>query len=143
MRKLIWLTVFMACATTHNPTSRLLAVKSKAMQAGYTADLAALAEAAREARGIAAQDPALAPMAHYWAGYALWQRAVNDVNRKVDPAADRDAALVEFDAAIAAREKFADAHAIAAWLHGWLYMANVGDKDAHQKAMLAHLARAR
>ncbi len=143
MRNLIWLLVFLACASTRNPTSRLLAVKAKAMSAGYTADLTALAEAARDARAVAAEDPKLAAIAHYWAGYALWQRAVNDVNRKLDPAADRDAALAEFDAAIAAREPFADAHAIAAWLHGWLYMANAGDKDAHQKAMMAHLSRAR
>lgn len=143
MKKLIWTAVFFACATTHTPVSRLLAVKAKAMEAGYTADLGALADAAREAKAIAAEDPKLAAIAHYWAGYALWQRAVNDVNRKLDPATDRAAALVEFDAAIAAKEPFADAHAIAAWLHGWLWAADPDNKDAHQKAMLAHLTRAR
>ena len=143
MRKLIWIAIFLACASTHTPTSRLLAVKSKAMSAGYAADLSALAVAARDARAIAAEEPKLAAIAHYWAGYALWQRAVNDVNRKVDPAEDRDAALAEFDAALAARESFADAHALAAWLHGWLYMADPANKDAHQKAKLAHMARAR
>jgi len=113
------------------------------MKAGYTADLAALADAAREAQAVAAADPSLAALAHYWAGYALWQRAVNDVNRKVDPAADRAAALAEFDAALAARESFADAHALAAWLHGWLWAADPDNKDAHQKALVAHLTRAR
>src|SRR5437764_4450769 len=107
MRKLIWIALFLACATTRDPVSRLLAVKSKAMSAGYTADLAALADAARDARTIAAEEPKLAAMAHYWAGYALWQRAVNDVNLKLDPAEDRAAALAEFDAALAAREPFA------------------------------------
>ena len=143
MRKLIWIAIFLACASTRTPTSRLLDVKSKAMSAGYTADLTALAEAARDARAIAAEEPKLAAMAHYWAGYALWQRAVNDVNRKVDPAADRDAALAELDAALAVREPFADAHALAAWLHGWLYGADPANKDAHQKALMAHIARAR
>ena len=132
--------LLLGCASTR---PSLLDVKAKAMAAGYTADLPALAEAAREARLIAARDPSQAATAHYWAGYALWQRAVNDVNRKVDPVADRDAALVELDAALAARENFADAHALAAWLHGWLYMAGAGDKEAHSKALLAHLTRAR
>jgi len=115
------------------------------MSAGYTADLQALAGAAHDARSLAA-DPAIAPLAHYWAGYALWQRAINGVNRKVDPAqiaADRDAALAEMDAALAARERFADAHAIAAWLHGWLYMADPPNGEAHGKALRAHLERAR
>ena len=137
------LAIALACTSAATPGSRLLAVKAKAMNAGYSADLTALAEAARDARAIAAERPELAAMAHYWAGYALWQRAVNDVNRKVDPAADRDAALAELDAALAAREKFADAHALAAWLHGWFFMANEGDKDEHRKVMRAHLARAR
>src|SRR5438034_11528371 len=104
---LISMIVVLGCTSAATPGSRLLAVKGKAMKAGYTADLAALADAAREAQAIAAADPAMAPMAHYWAGYALWQRAVNDVNRKVDPAADRAAALAELDAALAARESFA------------------------------------
>jgi hypothetical protein len=143
MNKLIWATLFLACASTQTPTSRLLAVKSTAMKAGYAADLPALAGAARDAKAIAAEDPKLAAMAHYWAGYALWQRAVNDVNLKLDPAADREAALAEFDAAIAAREAFADAHALAAWLHGWLWAADPANKDAHQKAVMAHITRAR
>jgi hypothetical protein len=141
MRKLMLLLLLAGCASTR---PSLIDVKSKAMKAGYTADLAALAAAAREAQAIAAADSSQAALAHYWAGYALWQRAVNDVNRKVDPSADRAAALAEFDAAIAAREPFADAHAIAAWLHGWLWNADdPANKDAHQKAMLAHLSRAR
>jgi hypothetical protein len=139
MRKMILILLLFGCATKPS----LLDVKSRALRAGYTADLQALADAARDARVLAVRDPANAALAHYWAGYALWQRAVNDVNRKVDPAADRAAALVEFDAAIAARERFADAHAIAAWLQGWLYSADPDNKDAHQKAMLAHLSRAR
>jgi hypothetical protein len=136
-----WLLFFLCCTSTSNASS-LLEVKSRAMKAGYTADLQALADAAREARALAA-DPAVAPLAHYWAGYALWQRAVNDVNRKVDPSADRAAALAEMDAAIAAREAFADAHALAAWLHGWLYSADPANKDAHAQAIKTHLTRAR
>src|SRR5947207_1748486 len=141
MKQLIWTVLFLACATVQTPQTRLLAVKSKAMAAGYSADLQALADAARDAKAIAAQDPKLAAIAHYWAGYALWQRAVNDVNRKLDPAADREAALAEFDAALAARESFADAHALAAWLQGWLYGADPANKDAHQKAVIAHMTR--
>ncbi|MEK6375982.1 MAG: hypothetical protein AABO58_25170 [Acidobacteriota bacterium] len=134
----------LSCTSASRPGS-LLDVKSRAMRAGYTADLQALADAARDARALAA-DPALAPLAHYWAGYAFWQRAVNDVNRNVDTkqvAADRAAALAEMDAAIAAREPFADAHALAAWLHGWLYTADPDNKDAHATAIRAHLTRAR
>jgi hypothetical protein len=82
-------------------------------------------------------------MAHYWAGYALWQRAVNDVNLKLDPSADRAAALEELEAALAARENFADAHALVAWLHGWLWSADPANKDAHQKQLIAHHTRAR
>jgi len=135
--------LLIGCTATATPGSRLLAVKAKAMSAGYTADLKALSEAAGDARAIAAADPKLAALAHYWAGYALWQSAVNDVNLNLDPAADRAAALVEFDAAIAARENFADAHALAAWLHGWLYAADPANKDAHQQALIKHLTRAR
>src|SRR6266511_2314126 len=138
------LILILFCTSAPKPGS-LLDVKSRAMRAGYTADLQALADAARDARALAA-DPAVAPLAHYWAGYALWQRAVNEVNLKSDPAqiaADRDAALAEFEAALAARESFADAHALVAWLHGWLYTADPANKDAHAKAILAHHARAR
>lgn len=146
-RKLLILPfLVLSCTSAVTPGSRLLAIKSKATAAGYTADLQALADAARDAQAIAAADPAIAPLAHYWAGYALWQRAVNDVNLKVDAkqiAADRDAALAELDAAIAARESFADAHALAAWLHGWLYSADPANKDEHAKILRAHLNRAR
>src|SRR5207237_3875198 len=138
------LILMLFCAAAPRPAT-LVDVKTRAMRAGYTADLQALADAARDARALAA-DPAAAPLAHYWAGYALWQRAVNEVNLKSDPAqiaADRDAALAEFEAALAARESFADAHALAAWLRGWQYMAGVGDKEAHAKAIRAHLYRAR
>jgi hypothetical protein len=133
-----------SCTSASRPGS-LLDVKARAMRAGYTADLGALAAAARDAQALAA-DPAIAPLAHYWAGYAFWQRAVNDVNRNVaaeQVAADRAAALAEMDAAIAARESFADAHAIAAWLHGWLYTADPAHQDAHAAAIRAHLTRAR
>jgi hypothetical protein len=115
------------------------------MHAGYAGNLDALAAIAQDARTLASNRD-LAPLAHYWAGYALWQRAVNGVNLKVAPAqinADRDAALAEMDAALAAREPFADAHALAAWLHGWLYMADPPNGAPHAQALLAHLNRAR
>ena len=137
MRNVLALLLLAGCASA----PPLASVKSKAMAAGYSADLAALAAAAHEAQLLAA-DPQLAAIAHYWAGYALWQRAVNDVNLSLDPAADRAAALAELDAALAAREPFADAHALAAWLHGWLYTADPANKDAHIDAVRRHLARA-
>ena len=132
------------CTAAPHPTT-LVDVKARAMRAGYTADLQALTDAARDARAIAA-DPAQAALAHYWAGYAFWQRAVNEVNLKADPAqiaADRAAALAEFEAALAAREAFADAHALVAWLHGWLWSADPANKDAHAAQIRAHHARAR
>ena len=133
------------CTAAPHPVS-LADVKARATRAGYTADLEALSDAAREARAIAAADPAQAALAHYWAGYAFWQRAVNEVNLKADPAqiaADRAAALGELEAALAAREAFADAHALVAWLHGWLWSADPANKDAHAKEILAHHTRAR
>jgi hypothetical protein len=142
MRKLLIVLLLAGCASSRSP---LVDVKARAMRAGYTGDLDALAAAARDARALAS-DPAIAPLAHYWAGYALWQRALNGVNLKAAPAqinADRDAALAEFDAALAAREPFADAHALAAWLHGWLYMADPANGAPHAQALLAHLNRAR
>ena len=142
MRKLLLVLVLAGCASSRSP---LVDVKSRAMRAGYSGDLQALAVAARDAR-VLASDPAVAPLAHYWAGYALWQRAVNGVNLKADQKqidADRDAALSEMDAALAARESFADAHALAAWLHGWLYMADPPNGAPHSKALLEHLKRAR
>ena len=142
MRKLSFVFLVVSCLSSRSP---LLDVKARAMRAGYTGDLGALATAARDARALA-RDPAIAPLAHYWAGYALWQRAVNGVNRKADAAqiaADRDAALAEMDAAIAARESFADAHALAAWLHGWLFMVDPPNGAPHRDALLAHLNRAR
>lgn len=147
MRNIIFSLAILAtsCTSASRPGS-LLDVKSRAMRAGYTADLQILADAARDAQAIAAADTAVAPLAHYWAGYAYWQRAVNDVNLNVPAeqvAADRTAALAEMDAAIAAREAFADAHAIAGWLHGWLYTADPEHKDAHVTALRAHHTRAR
>ena len=131
------------CTATAAPRPATLTdVKARAIRAGYTADLQALADAARDAKALAA-DPAQAALAHYWAGYAWWQRAVNDVNRNLDPAADRAAALAELEAALAARENFADAHALVAWLHGWLYTADAANKDAHAQALRAHHTRAR
>jgi len=136
------LLLLLFCTAAPRPAS-LVDVKARAMRAGYTADLQTLADAARDARAIAAADPAQAALAHYWAGYAFWQRAVNDVNLKLDPAADRAAALEELEAALAARENFADAHALVAWLHGWLWSADPANKDAHQKQLIAHHTRAR
>src|ERR1051326_7902345 len=137
-----WLFLILFCTSAPRPAS-LVDVKTRATRAGYTADLQALADAARDARAIAAADPAQAALAHYWAGYAFWQRAVNDVNLKLDPSADRAAALAEFEAALAARESFADAHALVAWLEGWLWSTDPANKDAHQKQLIAHHSRAR
>ena len=140
-----WLFFFLFCTAAPRPAT-LVDVKARAIRAGYTADLQMLADAARDARTIAAADPKQAALAHYWAGYAFWQRAVNEVNLKSDAAliaADRQAALDEFEAALAARETFADAHALVAWLHGWLWSADPANKDAHAKQVLAHHTRAR
>jgi len=136
------LILLLFCTAAPRPAT-LADVKAKAMRAGYAADLPALAGAAHDARAIAAADPAQAALAHYWAGYAFWQRAVNEVNLKLDPSADRALALEEFEAALAARENFADAHALVAWLHGWLWSADPANKDAHAKQILAHHTRAR
>jgi len=137
-----WLFLILFCTSAPRPAS-LVDVKTRALRAGYTADLQMLADAARDAKAIAAADPAQAALAHYWAGYAYWQRAVNDVNLKLDPSADRAAALAELEAALAARETFADAHALVAWLQGWLWSADPANKDAHQKQLIAHHTRAR
>ena len=134
--------ILLFCTAAPRPAT-LVDVKARAMRAGYAADLQTLSDAARDARAIAAADPAQAALAHYWAGYAFWQRAVNDVNLKLDPAADRAAALTELEAALAARESFADAHTLVAWLHGWLWTADPENKEAHQKALIAHHARAK
>jgi hypothetical protein len=140
--------LLLTCSTSSNvPTSEatLASIKTAAMDGGYRADLAQLRDAARKAKAFQG-DVRMAPLAHYWAGYALWQRALNGVNRDSTPAvvrADLEEALTQLDLSLLLRPDFADAHVLAGMVHGWMILIEPPKLTEHVTRMRAHLGRAK
>lgn len=100
----------------------LASVKARAMAADYQADLEELARVRELARALARETES-AYLAHYWAGFAAWRQAINGANLGMDPEklkAHLRTALTDFEASIASKSDFADAHAGAAGVVYWL-----------------------
>jgi catechol 2,3-dioxygenase-like lactoylglutathione lyase family enzyme len=83
--------------------ARLTTLVLAVQDADYRGDLARLRSLAAEIRPYTTQ-PALAPPARYWRGFAFWRHALNSLNDGAAPdSVDRDfeAAIAEFRAALA------------------------------------------
>lgn len=135
----------MGCASSR-PEASLRDIKTKAMDAGYRGDLDALQVAATNADALAIREPRYAGMAHYWAGYSRWQRAINGVNHASRPEEirkDLDRAMGDFEAALAAQPDFADADLVLGLIHGWLILMDEAHMRDHVVAFRAHLAHAK
>jgi hypothetical protein len=92
------------------------------MVADYGGDLPALARV-REAAAPLMADPELGHLAAYWSGFAAWRSALNGANRGMAPLELRghlEVASVDFETAVARQPDFADGHAAAAGVNGWL-----------------------
>jgi tetratricopeptide (TPR) repeat protein len=114
---------------------RLVAAKPKLMSADYRADLDELARLRDEVVPLT-DDPALGYLAHYWAGFASWRIAINGASRGMsteDLKAHLKKAGTDFDAAVRLKEDFADAHAAAAGVYGWLGTFYMRDDPAAAK----------
>ncbi len=100
----------------------LVTAKPRLMSADYRADLDELARL-REEVLLLADDPALGYLAHYWAGFASWRLAINGASRGMslqDLQAHLEKAETEFEASTRRKDDFADGHAAAAGVCGWL-----------------------
>jgi len=130
------------------PAARLAEAKARVMTADYQADLPGLARL-REELAPLRTDPDLGHLAWYWSGFASWRIAINGSSKGMaqpELKANLEAALLDFQAAIGAREPFADAHAAAASVVGWLAAFHGGDGAAvreHLVRAVAFLARAK
>jgi tetratricopeptide (TPR) repeat protein len=100
----------------------LTSLKVRAMSADYRADLAELARVREEALPLAGS-PEVGYLAHYWAGYASWRWAINGASRGMGLGEIRghlERAAGSFQASFEQRGDFADGHAAAASVNGWL-----------------------
>lgn len=114
---------------------RLTGAKRALMSADYRADLAALAKW-RDLVAPLEDDPVLGYLAHYWSGFASWRLALNGASHAMkgpELKSNLELASAEFDAAVRAREDFADACAAAASVNGWLATFYSGDSDASRE----------
>ena len=127
---------------------RLLDLKAELMAADYRADLEELARG-RAMLAPLAQHPTLGYLACYWAGFAAQRLAVNGTSRGM--AAEEverhlASALGDFDASLARREDFADAHVGVVSVTSWLLGIEFGRGGARASEWLErtrrHLARA-
>lgn len=101
---------------------QLVTAKPKLMSADYRADLEELARLRDEVLALT-DDPALGYLAHYWAGFASWRIAINGASRGMsmqDLQAHLEKAETELEASIRRKDDFADGHAAAAGVCGWL-----------------------
>ena len=133
--------VIMGCVHSTGAEGQLAAAKAELMRADYRADLPGLARL-RERVAPLESDPALGYLARYWAGYASWRIAINGASNKMsndDLQANLERALADFEVAIRLRPDFADGHAAAASVSGWLGVFHRNDADA----VRADLDRAR
>ena len=134
-----------ACATSRHE-SELRDIKNRAMDAGYRGDLDALRAAAADADRMSSMEPRYAALAHYWAGYSRWQRAINGVNHASSPElirADLDRAMHDFEGALVAQPDFADADLVLGLIHGWLILMDENHVRDHVIAFRDHLAHAK
>lgn len=110
----------------------LVAAKPKLMSADYRADLDELARLREEVVPLA-DDPAVGYLAHYWAGFASWRIAINGASRGMsnqDIQAHLERAATDFEASVRLKEDFADGHAAAGLVYGWLAGFYVNDPAA-------------
>lgn len=127
---------------------QLTAAKAQIMTADYRADLAGLTRL-RDAVTPLTADPAWGYLAHYWSGFASWRVAINGASKGMsqdDLRANLEKALADFEASIRLRGDFADSHAAAAGVDGWLAAFHSGDPAAMRELIdqyKRHLARAK
>ena len=144
------LTSSAGCQSAPPPTveQQLTAAKTQLMAADYRADFAGLQRLRDEALPLAA-DPAWGYLARYWAGFASWRQAVNGASHGMsneELRAHLERAAADFDASLRLREDFADSHAAAAAVNGWLSQFHRDDTAALRKGIEVykqHLARAK
>jgi hypothetical protein len=144
------LTSLAGCRSTPPPTveQQLTAAKAQLMAADYRADFAGLQRLHDAALPLAA-DPAWGYLARYWAGFASWRQAINGASQgmsKEELQAHLERAAADFDASLRLREDFADSHAAAAAVNGWLSQFHRDDIAALRKGIeiyKQHLARAK
>jgi tetratricopeptide (TPR) repeat protein len=98
-------------APADNARGSVRAIVTKIQRADYEGDRAALKRLHDELASFA-QNKELDSRVQYWRGFALWRRAMNGFNDKVEPAdlqADLKQALGEFDDAVRKDPGFGDA----------------------------------
>lgn len=120
----------------------LVKIKARVMSADYRGDLEELARV----RDELAQDKTW--LGRYWSGFASWRMAINGANhgmKSEELAKHLRNAATDFYLSIRAKEDFADAHAAAALVNGWLAAFTPDDPVATRERVAlgqALLARA-
>jgi tetratricopeptide (TPR) repeat protein len=112
------LPVLLACVVLGSPSSakesartQVVTIVAQIQRADYEGDRAAL-KRLHEQLAPSAKNQELASRVLYWQGFALWRRAINGFNDKVDAAelqGDLQTALDEFDEATRIDHAFVDA----------------------------------
>jgi hypothetical protein len=145
-----WVLILAGCKSAPPKTTeqQLATAKAQIMAADYRADFAEL-QRLRDAAVPLAADPAWGYLARYWAGFASWRQAINGASHgmsKEELQAHLERAAADFDASLRLREDFADSHAAAAAVNGWLSQFHRDDTAALRKGIEVykqHMARAK
>ena len=109
---------------------KLVALKADLMTADYRADLPKLTTL-RDRAARLSNDSKLGYLADYWTGFASWRIVVNGASAKMAPEeakAHLQRAVADFESSARKKGDFADAHAAAAAVHGWLAAYNNADQ---------------
>jgi len=126
----------------------LAEAKARLMRADYRADLAELARVRDSVLPGLEAPPGTAHLAAYWAGFASWRIALNGINRGLptpEVRASLERALADLEGSARLEDRFADGHAAAASVAGWLAGFRQDDPPVARgliERFQRHLARA-
>jgi hypothetical protein len=127
--------VFVSTSITHgtcalDPREKVAGIVGQIQRADYEGDRAAM-QRGFDDLGPFVEQKELASRVRYWRGFALWRRAINGFNDKVDPKEleqDLNIALDEFKVAIEKDPKFVDAKVGMISCNGFLLFVEPKDE---------------
>jgi tetratricopeptide (TPR) repeat protein len=133
---LVFVSLAVAATTSANDArEQAVRIVAQIQRADYEGDRAAMQRGFDELKPFM-DDQTLASRIRYWRGFALWRRAINGFNEKVDPAEqarDLNTALNEFKAAIEKDPKFVDAKIGLISCNGFLFFVTREDEASRKE----------
>lgn len=142
--------IFVSTSITHETRAydareKVVGIVAEIQRADYEGDRAAM-QRGYDALTPFLENKELASRIRYWRGFALWRRAINGFNDKVDPteqARDLNTALDEFKAALEKDPKLVDAKIGQISCNGFLLFVSGEDETSRKERIEKILALAK